>query len=258
MDIIIDINKSVAQNAEVYYEKAKRYKKKIPGIRKTIDMNKKRLESLDAESIKSIKSRQSMPVRREWFEKFRWFYSSDDFLVIGGRDATTNDIIIKKHTEKNDLVFHTELPGSPFVIIKNPENKKVPESTIIEAAEFCASYSKSWKSGRTTAETYYIMPDQVSKEAPADTGHLAKGSFMIYGKRNYLTARLNIALCNYNDRIMAGPVSAVSRRSKAYIEIIPGDDKLSDVAKKAVKTIGGDIDTIIRSLPPGCTIKRQR
>jgi hypothetical protein len=163
---------------------------------------------------------------------------------------------MKKHAEKNDIVFHTELAGSPFVIIKNPDNKTVPESTISEAAEFCASFSKSWKSGRTTAEVYYAMPDQVSKEVPAGLSKLAKGSFMIYGKRNYLTPKINIAICNYNNKIMAGPISAIAKHAKVYAEIIPGNDKLSDVAKKVMKIISGDLDTIIRSLPPECAIKK--
>jgi len=48
----------------------------------------------------------SKEINKEWYEKFRWFISSDDFLILGGRDATSNEIVIKKHTEKNDLVFH--------------------------------------------------------------------------------------------------------------------------------------------------------
>ena len=38
--------------------------------------------------------------KQEWYEKFHWFFSSEDFLCIGGKDATSNEIIIKKHTEK--------------------------------------------------------------------------------------------------------------------------------------------------------------
>ena len=100
------------------------------------------------------------------------------------------------------------------------------------------------------------MPDQVSKEAPAGTGHLAKGSFMIYGKRNYMTPKINLAICMHEDKVMAGPVSAIANCTKKYVEIIPGNDKLSDVAKKVMKIIGGDLDTIVRSLPSECTIKK--
>ncbi|MGV8150098.1 MAG: NFACT RNA binding domain-containing protein [Candidatus Woesearchaeota archaeon] len=251
MKIVIDINKSLEQNAQVYFEKAKKLKKKIPGIRKIIDSS-----SLKLSNIKIPEKKEKIIRKKEWFEKFRWFISSDGFLVVGGRDATTNEIIIKKYVEKDDIVFHTELAGSPFVIIKNPDKITIPERTIVESAEFCASYSKSWKSGRGNAEVYHIMPEQVSKEAPSGMAALAKGSFMIYGKRNYIDARLNIAICIYNDRIMSGPITAIKNHSTEYVEIIPGTDKLSDVAKKVQKRIGGELDEIIRALPAECTIKK--
>jgi hypothetical protein len=196
--------------------------------------------------------------KSEWFEKFRWFISSDNYLVIGGRDATTNEIVVKKHMDANDMVFHTELPGSPFVIIKNPENDKIPSQTIIEAAEFCASFSKSWKAGRGTAEIFDVKPDQVSKEAKSGE-YIAKGAFMIYGKRNFHTVNLNLAVCNIG-RIMVGPVSAVKKQCEdkdlKHVELVQGQDKLSDVAKKVQKVIGGELDEIIRSLPSECTVKK--
>lgn len=254
MEVIIDVSKSIEQAAGNYFDKAKRLKKKIPGIKETIETNRSKLEK-----VKVPEKKEKIIRKKEWYEKFRWFISSDGFLVIGGRDATTNEIIIKKYSEKNDIVFHTEIPGSPFVIIKNPNASNIPETTLIEAAEFCASFSKSWKSGRGTAEVYYVNPDQLSKEVPSGMAGLAKGMFMIYGKRNYIEARLNVAICNLNvegaDKIMSGPLSAVRKSADKYVEIIHGSDKLSDVAKKVQKIIGGDVDEIIRALPPECTIK---
>jgi predicted ribosome quality control (RQC) complex YloA/Tae2 family protein len=258
MELKLSINKTLEQNAEKYFEQAKKYKKKIPGIKKTVELYKERLAKAETD----IESRQQIseePKRKkEWFEKFRWFISSDDYLVIGGRDATSNEIIVKKHADKTDLVFHAELPGSPFVIIKNPENKDVPERTIKEAAEFCASFSKSWKAGRGTADVFHVNPDQVSKEAKSGE-YIAKGAFMIYGKRNFHTAALNLAICNIG-RIMTGPVSAIKKQCEdkgiRYIELTQGQDKLSDVAKKIQKSIGGELDEIIRNLPSECTIKK--
>ena len=259
MELKLSINKTLEQNAETYFDAAKKFKKKIPGIKKTIKLYEDKLE----DAKEHIGSQERVPrepkLKKEWFEKFRWFISSDGLLVIGGRDSTTNEIVIKKYTDKNDLVFHTELPGSPFVVIKNTENIDIPKSTIDEAAQFCASFSKSWKSGRTTAELYHINPEQVSKEAPSGTAALAKGSFMILGKRNYHNATLSIAICNVG-RIMAGPLSAIKRQCEEkelkYVEIMQGDDKLSDVAKKVQKVIGGDLDEIIRSLPSECAVKK--
>jgi predicted ribosome quality control (RQC) complex YloA/Tae2 family protein len=261
MELKLSINKTVEQNAEKYFEQAKKYKKKIPGVKKTIDMYKAKLEKAEEQVQSQQLVAREPKAKKEWFEKFRWFLSSDDFLVIGGRDATTNEIIVKKYLDKNDVVFHTELPGSPFVVIKNPENKEIPKQTIIESSELCASFSKSWKASRTTAQVFYVNPDQVSKEAPSGMSALAKGSFMINGKRNYLDATLNMAICNIG-RIMSGPISAIKKQCEdknlKFVEIIQGQDKLSDVGKKVHKIIGGELDEIVRNLPSECTIKKQK
>ncbi|MGV8141429.1 MAG: NFACT RNA binding domain-containing protein [Candidatus Woesearchaeota archaeon] len=258
MELKLNINKTIEQNAEKYFEQAKKYKKKIPGVKKTIDIYREKLAKAETEIASKQNILREPKRKKEWFEKFRWFLSSDDFLVIGGRDATTNEIIVKKHTDKNDLIFHAELPGSPFVTIKNPDNQSIPETTIREAAEFCGSFSKSWKAGRGTADVFHVQPEQVSKEAKSGE-YISKGAFMIYGKRNFHTVTLNLAICNIG-RIMAGPVSAVKRQCEdkglKYVELTQGDDKLSDVAKKLQRSIGGELDEIIRNLPPECTIKK--
>ena len=261
MELRLNINKTLEQNAETYFEKAKKFKKKIPGIKKTIEAYKEKLNQAQLNLEKETSKPKEVRTKKEWFEKFRWFISSDGLMVIGGRDATTNDIIVKKHVDKNDIIFHTELPGSPFVIIKNNGNKKIPQNTIDEAAVFCASFSRSWRSGRTTAEVYHINPEQISKEAPAGMAALPKGSFMINGKRNIMSPSLGLAICNVG-RIMTGPLSAIkmqcAEKDLRYVEIMQGDDKLSDVAKKIQRTIGGDLDEIIRNLPPECTIKKSK
>ena len=129
MRITLNLNKSIEQNAAIYYEKAKKAKKKLAGAKKAIDKTILKLEKL-----KQSKQPKAGPVKlqkqqkKEWFEKFRWFYSSEEFLCVGGRDATSNEILIKKHTEKNDLVFHTKLEGSPFFVIKTDGKKPNKQS----------------------------------------------------------------------------------------------------------------------------------
>lgn len=38
-----------------------------------------------------------------WFEKFNWFISSENYLVISGRDAQQNELIVKRYMSKGDL-----------------------------------------------------------------------------------------------------------------------------------------------------------
>ena len=67
---------------------------------------------------------------KKWWENFRWFYSSENVLVVGGKNAKSNDELLKNHLGSREIVLHTEDPGSPFFIIKGYAGKK----TIKEAA----------------------------------------------------------------------------------------------------------------------------
>src|SRR3989339_828393 len=96
--IVLDLKKSVEQNAEVYYEKSKKAKRKLDGIRNIIAETKIKIEKLKQQGLKEQEQKKIQKKREtKWFEKFRWFISSDGGFVIGGRDATTNEILIQKH-----------------------------------------------------------------------------------------------------------------------------------------------------------------
>lgn len=251
MKLIINIKKSVEQNASDYFEKVKRLKKKLEGIRKIIKFYDKKLEELKERQIlefEKVKKIEKKPKEeKKWYEKFHWFYSSDGFLVIAGKDATSNEIVVKKHAEKNDIVLHTEIPGSPFAVIKS-EGKDIPETTIREAAIECAVYSKAWKLG-IFPDVFYVKPEQITKKAPSGE-YIAKGAFMIYGKKSFVKdIEMKIAIGTKEGRVIGGPVSAIKKRAEKFVVVIPGDVKKSALAKKIQKAIGGEIDDIIRFLP---------
>ena len=42
--------------------------------------------------------------KQEWYEKFRWFFTTGGRLAIGGRDAQTNAALIARHLEDKDTV----------------------------------------------------------------------------------------------------------------------------------------------------------
>jgi len=190
--------------------------------------------------------------KQEWYEKFRWFFSSEGFLVIGGRDATTNEIIIKKHTEKGDVVFHTDMAGSPFFVVKKKSaGKDIGEETLREVADATCTYSRAWKLGLGTTNVFWVAPEQVSKTAESGE-YMGKGSFMIRGKTNYLYPKLEYALGLVGEEIIGGPIKAVETKTKNFVRIIQGKESKSNLAKKIKhKLKGGDLDEIIRFLPAG-------
>ncbi len=271
-EIEIYLNKSVDENASLYYEKAKKAKKKLDGINRAISDSKMMIEKHNSQEQKDelefAEKKKKIQRKTEWYEKFRWFFTSEGKLVIGGRDASTNEIVIKKHADAGDLVFHTDMAGSPFMIIKS-EKEEIYDIEKDETAEFLACYSKAWKAGISSVEVFYVNPDQVTKEANAGE-YLQKGSFMIRGKTNYISASLKLAITVINDRVYAGPVTAIkvllsnyfpdlkkNELEKKYLKILQGTLKSSQVAKNIKKQLGGDLDEIIKVLPPGgCRVSK--
>jgi predicted ribosome quality control (RQC) complex YloA/Tae2 family protein len=243
MRFTIDTRKSAPENAEHYYSEAKKAQKKTLGAEKALEDTKKKIAQLREEYRILEEAGAQPPEKREkkekkWFESFRWFTSSDGYLVLGGKDASNNEFLIKKHTEKNDVVFHADVQGAPFFVVKNPEGKEVPESTLKEAAEAAASYSKAWQAGWGSCDVYYVTPEQVSKTTKAGE-HIAKGAFMIYGKKNWQKATALGLGIGYGpeDGVFAGPVSAVEKNTSRSVKIIPGEKKSKELAEEVKKNL---------------------
>ncbi|MFT4326722.1 MAG: NFACT RNA binding domain-containing protein [Candidatus Woesearchaeota archaeon] len=257
MKIQFDLRKSVNENASMYFEKSKKLRNKIEGVEKTIEKYKEELQKADKKQIeyeeKFAEKKALSQRKKDWYEKFHWFYTSNGNLCIGGKDSGTNEVVIKKHTDDADLVFHTDMAGSPFFVLKvvNP----VTEQELEEVASMTACYSKAWKKGLSNTDVFYVKPDQVTKEANAGES-LAKGSFMIRGKTTYV--RNTLELCIFveaSGRVAVCPESALPKGVE-YAKIIQGSTKTSDVAKQLKKRLGGLVDDFVRNLPAGgCKVK---
>ncbi len=253
---------SVPQNAQRYYEKAKEMARKGSGAKEALAITKQ-LRAGKAAAPK--KARPAVFHRRrkpKWYEKFRWFFSSDGFMVLGGRDADTNEEIYAKYLERRDLVLHTDAPGAPLTVIKT-EGEPVPESTLQEAAVFAVSYSSVWKGGLVAADCYLIKRDQVSK-TPESGEFLKKGAFVIRGERRYFKdTLLGLALGIADGVLIGGPVSAVKLKADPVVEIEPGELNADDLAKKIYRQFTdkvedraflksvASVDQIVQFLPPG-------
>ncbi len=189
MEIKLSLNKDVNSNANFYFEKAKKLKKKLPGVDTTIEKTLKEIDEFEdkKESYlkkKEMKEKLEVHKKKEWFDKFRSTVTSGGFLFVIGKDASTNEVLIKKHMEENDLIFHTEASGSPWGLLKDAKDKASKED-IEEAAQFLTCFSAQWKKGFGTADAFWVTHDQVTKKTMTKE-YAAKGAFMVYGKKNIL------------------------------------------------------------------------
>ena len=266
--LIIDPKLTIPENAETYYEKAKKAKRKSKGALVAIENTKKQLEEI--RSKKDIAMEHiAVPKKRvkkdlKWYEKLRWFISSENILVVGGRDANSNENVVKKYLEPNDIYLHADIHGASSSAIKL-NGAELNDKILKESGEFAASFSSAWSKGFTTQDVFWVKPDQVSK-TPEAGEFLAKGSFVIRGHRNYIRGarvKLAIGIVDYEGkRIMAGPIEALEAHCENYVVLKPGFTKKEAIAKKILHKINEDdlltLDDIIRVLPSGkCDIDEE-
>uniref|UniRef100_A0A1A9W2Q3 NFACT RNA-binding domain-containing protein n=1 Tax=Glossina brevipalpis TaxID=37001 RepID=A0A1A9W2Q3_9MUSC len=182
----VDLGVSAWANARKYYELKRSAAQKE---QKTVDASQKALKSAERktqQTLKEVRTISSISKARKvyWFEKFYWFISSENYLVIGGRDAQQNELIVKRYMRPTDIYVHAEIQGAASVIVRNPTGGEVPPKTLLEAGTMAISYSVAWDA-KVVTNAYWVHSDQVSKTAP--TGEfLGTGSFMIRGRKNFL------------------------------------------------------------------------
>ena len=263
-EIELDPSVGVEKNADRLYTEAKRVRSKKEGALEAIEDTREDLEDVrrrreeweaaddeetdeETDVERDYLSMTSVPVRydEKWFERFRWFRTSDGFLVLGGRNADQNEELVSKYLDPSDRFFHAQAHGAPVTILKATEpgeparDIEIPEASKREAAQFAVSYSSVWKGGRFEGDAYEVDPDQVSK-TPESGEYIEKGSFVIRGDREYYrNVAVGVAIgikCEPDTRVIGGPPSAIEPVAETAIRIEPGEYAQNDIAKRLYQT----------------------
>lgn len=212
-----------------------------------------------ARKVPAAKPARTKPIatrKGEWYEKFRWFETAEGRLAIGGRDAQTNSAILRRHTDGDDTVYHADLFGSPFFVLKGGAAQTEEEAR--EVAQATVAFSSAWKTGLGSADAYWVRPDQVSSAAPSGE-YLARGSYSIRGKKNFMQKMIvELALgVDREGRVTAGPEAALRVHCDHYVVLIPHNEKASESAKRILRALGTEVasapilDDVQRALPAG-------
>lgn len=237
----LDIKKSLHDLAKEYYEKIKKFESKIKTAEEELQKSLLSLESIEKILLENLKI-ESIIVKhppRKWYDSFRWFVSSDGFLIVAGKDAQSNERLVKRYMETNDVFLHAEIHGGAVVLIKNPENRSIPSRTLYEAAVFAASYSKAWQRGFSAIDVFWTTPEYVSFTPPSGQ-YLAPGAFIIKRKNYLKNIPLKIAIGISLDaqdneviaRIFSAPPEVIKSHTKYFVTLVPGSFKKSETAKQ--------------------------
>ena len=149
----------------------------------------------------------------EWFEKFHWFVTNENCLVLHARDAAQADALVTKYLGPDDAFVHADSPAAPVTIVKAPPVRsnslggdlsglhlnrtavrggsradgwcgRVPPVSLIQAGAACLCRSSAWDS-RHVVSAFWIPPENVRKVTP--TGDpLAVGVVWHVGQKTFL------------------------------------------------------------------------
>ena len=250
--------------ASKLFDESKKQKGAIKSIEKLIKKTEDKLEKTIQKGEIARGSIGFAEVRKKsWFERYRWFYTSDGILAVGGRDSSSNSAIIRKYMEKDDKVFHAEIHGSPFFILKD-KNETIMPLSIRETSHATVCFSRAWKEGMYGVNCYSVTPEQVKKAAPSGQT-MGKGSFIIEGTRNYnkiTTLKLGIGILQKEEDylLVCGPPEPIKKTCVCYVVIEPGSIEIADMGKRIRGNfVGVDekfakmflVDDYVRVLPTG-------
>lgn len=245
-DIELDFSRTAGQNAADYFDRSKEFKSKIIGAEKAIADTDRAVRS----ELKTVKKAR----KKEWYEGYHWFFSSEGFLVIAGRDAKSNERIVKRHLKDHDIYVHAEVYGAPSTIVKSEPDRQPGDQTLREACNFAVAFSRAWSAGLSSGSAYWVLPSQVSK-TPESGEFVTTGSWIVRGKRNYffdLPMELVISLKEIRgfQVPMIHPRFPEKETSK-HVVIIPGDIKRQVVSAEVARILGVEKEEIDGILPPG-------
>jgi len=249
--------------ASVLFNEAKKQSGAISSIQSIKEKTEIKLEKFQSKTNSEKDLVVVSEIRKKnWYERYRWFFTTDGYLTIGGRDAASNSAVIRKHLDKNDKVFHGDIFGSPFFIVKDAEN--APDTTMNEIAHATVCFSRAWREGMYGVSAYWVHPEQVKKSAPSGE-FLPKGSFTIEGQRNFIksdTLRLAVGIMPIDDDyvLTCGPPEPIKKNSLCYAIIEPHGLEMVECAKKIRIEFSKmfeditrkiNIDEFVRALPAG-------
>ncbi len=131
------------------------------------------------------------------YENFRWFFTSNNILVVGGKSDEQNEFILKNYLKPDYIVMHTSAPGSPFCVIQsdNPNKKDLEEAGI-----FCACFSQQWKLGKKVIEIDVFKGEQIYKTASMKTG-----TFGVRVGKKTIKVKPELVLVIQNGKLRAVP-----------------------------------------------------
>ncbi len=196
IEIEADQNVSLTEAAEKFFKRYAKARNAAAEISKRLKVLRSEINKLKAESDRletaiakndesffapEIDKNDKRPPQKtgkkkeSGFAGARSFISSDGFEVLVGKKAKDNDHLTFRVAKSLDLWLHAaDYPGS-HVVVRNPNRKEIPQTTLLEAAQLAAFYSDAREQPK--AAVHYAQKKFVNKPRGAAPGLVSLASF---------------------------------------------------------------------------------
>tara|TARA_B100000035_G_scaffold82738_1_gene69413 strand:+ start:3147 stop:5306 length:2160 start_codon:yes stop_codon:yes gene_type:complete len=285
--VLLELDATVHQNAQRYFESARKQKNKTSGAVQALEDTERKLKRArknEAKQKASGKLNRLKRSKRMWFEQHRWGMVEGGHLIVGGKDAKGNDAVVKKHLSGDDMYLHADLHGAPscslrasqgfaleerrpahlpsdipaYRLVDKLESPTLDEKKLQQAAVLALSWSRAWNGGGAHGTVYSVKPAQVSKSA--QTGEfVGKGAFVIRGQRTWykdMDVRIGIGIIAVNGvpMVVSGTPDHVQNMCPRYAILTPGQTKKDQLANKIYRNTGLSTDDLLAVLPGACDV----
>ena len=266
-EVSLRVDRTPRESAQEVYAEVKRLQSKLAGARTALAETEAKASSPGrAPAPGRLRGLGEVERRRKpnWFERFRWFISSEGAVVIAGRDASSNDLVVRRNMKEGDLYVHADLHGAASVIVKHPapDEPSVTDLTLREAGQWAVVFSKAWRAGLASASAFWVTREQVSKSAESGE-FVARGAWAIHGTKHLLRdlpTELALGTIDYRGETLwtAAPPSAVGSRGTVRVVLVPGAERERDAVEVALARELGLTRTRLQGLLPAGGLEVRR
>lgn len=183
------------------------------------------------------------------YTKYKWFFTSSEKLVVGGKSAEQNDELIRKIKSypHDSVVMHTHAPGSPFSFIVSPP-EEVSKKDLEETAVFTGCFSRAWKLGKKKAIIDIFRAAQLYKNKD-----MKLGTWGVHGKIQKTTVDLKLVLAKQKNSLRALPEAVLKNKKDILLVVYPGKVDKSQMLSKIMTQLNNKFnqEEVLTALPAG-------
>ena len=250
MRVKLDWRKGAQENASNYYQLAKELAKKEEGAKKAMKETETALKAAEEERgrVEKVEAEKkpAMKRKKELYEKYKWFFTSGGKLVVAGRDAEQNDLLVAKLMDENDLFFMPTYRGR-----LQPSSREAKMQMSRKRRKPRSSRQAIPLPGRWEARPWMSMLLKKASFPTSQGGFVGAGGFALSGKREWFrSTKLGLAIGMQDGLLVCLPMEHPNS-AKLEFSLEVGKMEKGEAAKIIAKKTGANADEVLLALPSG-------